>query len=126
MTNCNSTSCTLAVRQTKKTETDLSSYSGSDDDTVIESEQPLFLTGVPSVKTNNNDACYNQIDDIILGCDVGEVDSDMAELLGDTFETNAFNSKTGVVSNLEGFTNSNEMDELLMAENEALMLFPEL
>lgn len=106
-------------------ETDLSSYSGSDDDTVIESEQPLFLNGISSVNTNN--ACDNHIEDIILGCDVGtEVDAVMAEFLGDTFVTNGFSSKNGVVSTLEGITNSNDMDELLIAENEALMLFPEL
>lgn len=106
-------------------ETDHASYSGSDDDTLIESDQPLFFDTVPQVKTKNTR--NNNNDDPILGCDEGtDDDSVMAEFLKDTFDSNALGSKNRAVPTLEGVMNTNDMDALLMAEHEELMLFPDL
>ena len=113
---------------------DNSSYSGSDDETIIESDQPLFLDANPQVnqqlESNTNKA------DPLLGCDVGvEVDdvAVMAEFLEYTFEPQiaAQDSRPEQSSSLAATTfgdvlDANEMDALLNAETDAMMLLPDI
>lgn len=106
-------------------ETDHSSYAGSDDDTVIETDQPLFLDAVPVCKFENT--CIES-DGGALGISA-EDDVAMAEFLQVTFDSNVAagsEARAGAATTLEGVMDTDDMDELLMAENEALMLFPDL
>ncbi len=99
---------------------DNSSYSGSDDETIIESDQPLFLDA-PVGKS-----------DPILGSDVGVAGEDaamMAEFLKDTFEPNTSgcgHHSQSTASTFGDVLDANEMDALLNAGNDALMLLPDL
>merc|ERR1712025_777510 len=70
--------------------TDNSSYSGSDDETVIESEQPLFLDTIPPMSSGDERIHHgcNSGNDALLGCNVGvesEDDAMMADFLNETF-----------------------------------------
>jgi len=106
---------------------DNSSYSGGDDETIIESDQPLFLDIAPNVCKN----CEHS-SDLLLGNDVdvaGEDAAIMAEFLQDTFKPNAFDCRTrqsSMAASTLGVLNASEMDALLHAENDALMLLPEI
>jgi len=113
-----------AVRASRSPSTDNSSYSGSDDETVLESDQPLFLDKIPPVNKSNNG-------DPLLGCDVGvavEDDAVMAKFLQDAFQQNAAtfrnNKPSGEVSPefVEDVLNSSEMDALLNSE----MILPDI
>jgi len=103
---------------------DNASYLGSDDETIIDSDQPLFLdTPVPVNKDNG---------DPILGSDVG-VGGDaamMAAFLQDAFEPNAAgcenqHRQSAATSAFGDVLDASEMDALL-AEGDALVLLPEL
>lgn len=110
--------------------TDSSSYSGSDDETIIESEQPLcFETTHPVSQNRSNNA------DPLLDCDVdvdGEDDDLMAKFLQDTFEPNVPVRRNCLTPSLTASTfedvllDASEMDALLNAENDAMMLLPDL
>merc|ERR1712025_357147 len=70
--------------------TDNSSYSGSDDETVIESEQPLFLDTIPPMSSRDERIHHgcNSGNDALLGCNVGvesEDDAMMVDFLNETF-----------------------------------------
>ena len=96
------------------------SYSGSDDETIIESDQPLFLDA-PVGKS-----------DPILGSDDGVAGEDvamMAEFLQDTFEPNASgcgHHSQSAASTFGDVLDASEMDALLNAGNDVLMLLPDL
>ncbi len=97
------------------------SYLESDDETIIESDQPLFLdTKAPVSKENGNP---------ILGSDVdvgGEDAAMMAAFLQDTFEHNATESQQQPEASTFGdVMDENEMDALLNLNN-SLMLLPDL
>ena len=97
------------------------SYLESDDETVIESDQPLFLdTPAPVGKENGNP---------ILGSDVGVGGEDaamMAAFLQDTFEQTATQShQQPEASTFGDVMDENEMDALLNS-NDSLMLLPDL
>lgn len=97
------------------------SYSESDDETVIESDQPLFLdTSAPASKETGNP---------ILGSDAGVAGEDaamMAAFLQDTFESNETESPQQTEASTFGdVMDDNEMDALLNS-NDSLMLLPDL
>jgi len=111
------------VEKTSNTDspsTDNSSYSGSDDETVIESEQPLFLDTISPVSTSDgriHHGCNNG-DDALLGCDVGvesEDDAMMADFLNETFRPQPTASTFGDV------LNACEMDILLGEATDVLL-----
>mmetsp|Transcript_34206 Transcript_34206/g.80576 ORF Transcript_34206/g.80576 Transcript_34206/m.80576 type:complete len:106 (-) Transcript_34206:136-453(-) len=99
---------------------DQSSFSGSDDDTVIETDQPLFLDGVLPCATQNT---CDKFEDTLGTCT--EDDAAMAEFLEVTFDSNAVSCEPGAASSVEGVMDTKDMDELLMAENDVLMPFPD-
>jgi len=110
--------------------TDSSSYSGSDDETIIESEQPLYFETTHPVSENRNNNA-----DPLLDCDVGVDDEDddlMAKFLQDTFEPNVPCRRNDLKPGLAASTfedvllDASEMDALLNAENDAMMLLPDL
>lgn len=97
------------------------SYSESDDETIIESDQPLFLdTSAPASKETGNP---------IVGSDVGVAGEDaamMAAFLKDTFESNETESPQQTEASTFGdVMDDNEMDALLNS-NDSLMLLPDL
>jgi len=107
---------------------DNSSYSGSDDETIIETDQPLFLDAPTPVRKS----CGDNVDPI-LGSDVGAAGEDaamMAEFLQDTFESNATgcgsNQPAAASTTFGDVLDASEMDALLNASNDALMLLPDL
>jgi len=116
--------------------TDYSSYSGSDDETIIiESDQPLFSdTALPVNKVCGSNIARSNNCDPLLGCDVGvdgEDDAMMAEFLKDTFEANAVSCRNHHQASLAASTfgdvmDDREMDAFLDAENDAMMLLPDL
>ena len=90
----------------------------SDDETIIETDQPLFLDATAPVTKNCDD-----------GCAAGEDDAMMAEFLQDTFEPNAVGCRSQSSSTASAFgdvLDAKEMDALLNDENDAIMLLPEL
>lgn len=95
-----------------------SSYAESDDETTIESDQPLFLDApAPVNEDKGNDA--------ILGSDVGVGGEDaalMAAFLQDTFGANAAQPAAPAFGDV---LDASEMDALLNA-NDAIMLLPDL
>merc|ERR1712232_1036936 len=104
--------------------TDNSSYSGSDDETIIESDQPLFLDTTASeseiydIKRTNNGESFQAFDDGVVSGD----DAMMAEFLQDTFESNVAASRNQHESSLTASTfgdvvDVGEMDALLKVEN---------
>jgi len=102
---------------------DNSSYSGSDDETIIESDQPLFLDAPAPVSQSSGDNV-----DPILGSDVGATGEDaemMAEFLQDTF-AGCGNHNQPAASTFGDVLDPSEMDALLNASSDALMLLPEL
>ncbi len=107
---------------------DNSSYSGSDDETIIESDQPLFLDAPAPVSKS----CRDNVDPN-LGSDVGAAGEDaamIAEFLQDTFESNASgcgnHSHEPAASNFGDVLDANEIDAFLNTSNDALMLLPDL
>jgi len=112
--------------------TDNTSYSGSDDETIIESDQPLFLDANPPV-SQQPESSTNKAGPL-LGCDVGDEGDDvavMAEFLEYTFQLQrvAKDSSREQPSSLAAATfgdvlSASEMDALLDAEADALMLLP--
>jgi len=108
--------------------TDSSSYSGSDDETIFETEQPLYFETTHPVSQNRNNNA-----DPLLDCDVdGEDDELMAKFLQDTFEPNVpgrrIDLKPGLAASSfeDVLLDASEMDALLNAENDAMMLLPDL
>jgi len=113
--------------------TDNSSYSGSDDETVIESEQPLFLDAKPPVSQHGESNT-----DPIPGCDVGlEDDALMAEFIQDTFQrkdpsaisldSQPHQSEISLAAaTFEDFLDPNDVVAFLHTEEEtdAMMLLP--
>lgn len=117
-------------------ETDHSSYCGSsssisstsDDDTTLESDQPLFLDDIPDT-TANNDTMTTMImkaHDPLIECaynvkdinDEDEVDdTTMADFLMDTFVASSDNND---VAEMIGSSNE-EMDALLLTEDDGMM-----
>jgi hypothetical protein len=115
------------LKTTSSPSTDNSSYSGSDDETFIESEQPLFLETPPPV-SNTSDGS-NSVD-TLLGCDVGVAGDDdamIALFLQDTFEPNAPGCRNHHQPSLAASTfpyllDVNEMDALLHAGSDEMFL----
>jgi len=108
---------------------DNSSYSGSDDETIIESEQSLFLDasqpGNHNQHPDSNDTGSKS--DPILGCDVGVEGEDavvMAEFLEYTFRPSAAAESTTSFGDVN--LDASDMDALLSAESEAMMLLPDI
>jgi hypothetical protein len=105
---------------------DNSSYSGSDDGSVIESDQPLFLDTISPVSTSVGRTSHGSDngDDALLGCNVGvesEDDAMMADFLSDTFEP-----KPAASSAFGDVLNACEMDILLGEVNDEVMLLPDI
>jgi hypothetical protein len=113
---------------------DNSSYSGSDDETIIESDQPLFLDANPPVPNKHLET--NTIkSDPLFGSDgaEGEDVAVMAEFLEFTFQPTSSEAGTTPehASNLTPSTYADEldasdMDALLSAENDAMLLLPDI
>jgi len=119
--------------------TDNSSYSGSDDETVIESDQPLFLDATSPVSEHPGSNT-----DPLLGCNVGieaehdpEHDAVMAEFLQDTFQPNdpvplPEGSKVAdlaaVTAAFEDVLDPSDVEAFLQGEEEtdAMMLLPDI
>lgn len=121
MTNHHPPSCPPADIRTTAMDMDQSSDSGSDDESVIESDQPLYLDGVPSVNTTNTSS---DNEDLALGC---EHDGMIADFLNETFDSNVEGSKNRGSSTFDGvLMDAKVMDALLDEENEPFMLFPDL
>jgi len=110
--------------------TDNSSYSGSDDETIIETDQPLFLDTPPP----GNEICSSDKskvnNDSFIGCNVGAVGGDdamIAEFLMDTFEPQVSGCRNDHQSSTFGdVMDAGEMDALLRAEGDGVMLLPDL
>jgi len=112
--------------------TDNSSYSGSDDETIIESDQPLFLDANPPV-SQYPESSTNKADPL-LGCGVGDEGDDvavMAEFLEYTFQpqratkySNHEQPSSLAATTFGDVLSVGEMDALLDAEADAVMLLP--
>merc|ERR1712224_523994 len=114
---------------------DNSSYSVSDDETIIESDQALFLDASPQVVDQHLDSntCKS---DALLGSDVGVEGEDvavMAEFLDFTFQpTDAVEDSSPeqrqslAASTFVDELDASDMDALLSAENDAMLLLPDI
>jgi len=115
---------------------DNSSYSVSDDDTIIESDQPLFLDANPKVVNQHLDSNTSKSDEL-LGSGVGAEGEDvavMAEFLEFTFQpTNTAQGSAPeqqrqslAASTFVDELDASDMDALLSAENDAMFLLPDI
>jgi len=111
---------------------DNSSYSGSDEETIIESDQPLFLDTSPPVPNQHLESTTNKSDPL-LGSDgaEGEDAAVMAEFLEFTFQptSSAEGTTSEQAQSLAPLTyvdelDDSDMDALLSAEDDAMLLLP--
>merc|ERR1712070_577290 len=110
--------------------TDNSSYSGSDDETVIESDQPLFLDAIPMAREPQQEQEQQHIgpntSDPLVGCDVGVAEADhhdavMADFLRDTFPSTRppVNNVPAAAPAFEDALDPTEVDAFFSTEAEA-------
>lgn len=123
-------------------ETEISSYSGSDDETVIESDQRLFLddsTPIPLVaNTNTSYHGDSLVGSSATGGDTigAEDDAIMAEFLKYTFEPSSAAASPDASKVCQNpiecgpafgeIMDASAMDALLEDENDAIMLLPDI
>lgn len=133
VSNDDATALNKTLTSSSPSSTDNSSYSGSDDETIIESDQNLFLDANPPMSQHPESSTSKT--DPLLGCDVGEEGNDaavMAEFLEYTFEpqrpaknfSHEQPPSLAATASFEDVLSDSEMDALLDAESDALVLLP--